>query len=335
MAGPTARTDAGPRLAAALAVLDTRIKTCLYLQMAKPFDFVLDELRAVAEPSRLRLLVILAGGEFSVTELTEVLGQSQPRVSRHLKLLCDAGLLEKFREQHWIYYRVPAEGAGRELVEQLVARIAPADPTLAADVARVEAVLEARRASGHRGGEPPAPPGNGDLAAAFADELGDRGRGALFYYGPSPTDVLGLIATRARRVVGMHTSRMEVQRARASLHSRGMSHCALQQGEARTVPHPSGEFDTAVLDRTLATQARPVEALREACRLLNAGGELLVAEDYDALAATAAGSNPLATLKGWLADAGLVCARLRPLDLDGQHLLLAVAHPGRRLPDAA
>ena len=78
--------------------------------MGETFDELLSDLRAVGEPSRLRLLAILARGEFSVTELTKVLGQSQPRVSRHLKLLCDAGLLEKFREQHWILYRVPAEG---------------------------------------------------------------------------------------------------------------------------------------------------------------------------------------------------------------------------------
>jgi ArsR family transcriptional regulator len=303
--------------------------------MGVPLDLLLDELRAVAEPSRLRLLAILAKGEFSVTELTEVLGQSQPRVSRHLKLLCDAGLLEKFREQHWIYYRVPAEGAGRELVEHLLERVDRADAVLVADAGRVEAVLEARRAPTDAARDVTGAPGHGELAAAFASELGDQGRGALFYFGPSPTDVLAVLATRARRVVGMHGSRTEVQRARASLHSRGMSHCALQQGDARTVPHVSGEFDTAVLDRTLATHARPVEVLREAARLLGSDGELLVAEDYESLAAGAGGANPLAKLKGWLADAGLVCSRLRPLDLDGQHLLLAVAHPGRVASNAA
>ena len=70
--------------------------------MVLGFQNLLDALRAVAEPSRLRLLAVLAQGEFSVTELTRIVGQSQPRVSRHLKLLGDAGLLEKFREQHWI-----------------------------------------------------------------------------------------------------------------------------------------------------------------------------------------------------------------------------------------
>jgi DNA-binding transcriptional ArsR family regulator len=297
------------------------------LKVARNFHAVLDDLRAVAEPSRLRLLVILARGEFSVTELTQVLGQSQPRVSRHLKLLCDAGLLEKFRERHWVYYRVPAAGVGREFVGELVGHIDGDDATLAADDARVQAILETRNAATGSRGSGAAQGNTIELASALADELGDRGRAALFYFGPSPTDVLAAIAPRARRVVGMHTARAEVLRARASLHARGMSHCALQQGELTSLSHPSGEFDTAVLDRALSRHDRPVDALRETARLLRSNGELIVAEDYDGLTARLGDdANPLATLKGWLAEAGLVCSRLRPLDLDGQHLLLAVAH---------
>jgi ArsR family transcriptional regulator len=297
--------------------------------MDSSFQQLVESLRASAEPSRLRLLAILARGEFSVTELTQVLGQSQPRVSRHLKLLCDAGLLEKFREQHWIYYRVPADVAARALVETLLDRIDPADPTLEADRARVETVLEDRHGiPGDPDGRRADAPDPVELTAALGGELGDRGRAALFYFGRSPGTVLQAIASRARRVVGMHGSRHEVQRARALLHARGFSHCALQQGDLRNVPHPSADFDTVVLDRALAEQARPVDALREAARLLNGGGEVIVAEDYDALVERADGANPLATLKAWLAQAGLVCGRLHPVDLDGRHIVLAVAQAG-------
>jgi DNA-binding transcriptional ArsR family regulator len=302
--------------------------------MTTSFQQLVESLRAAAEPSRLRLLAVLAKGEFSVTELTDVLAQSQPRVSRHLKLLCDAGLLEKFREQHWIYYRVPAAGDGKGLVDALLASIDPVDATLAADAARVEAVLEQRRGAGGSIAATAAISAE-ELAGALGMELGDRGRGALFYFGPSPAQVLGTIAPRARRVVGMHGSRLEVQRARALLHSRGFSHCVLQQGELANVPQPSGDFDTVVLDRALAAQARPVEALREAARLIGAAGDLIVAEDYDALAARAEGANPLAALKGWLAQAGLVCTRLHPLDLDGRHVVLAVAQAGEAVSAAA
>ncbi|HET7201808.1 MAG TPA: metalloregulator ArsR/SmtB family transcription factor [Steroidobacteraceae bacterium] len=300
------------------------------------FQHFVDSLRATAEASRLRLLAILAKGEFSVTELTQVLRQSQPRVSRHLKLLDEAGLLEKFRERHWIYYRVPADGLGREFVADLLSRVDAADPVLLVDRARVEEVLELRRTVGV------ASDGAGansevatELAPMIAAELGDRGRGALFYFGEAPAVVLGALASRARRVVGMHSSRFEVQRARALLHSRGFSHCLLQQGDLASVPHPTGDFDTVVLDRALASQAGPIEALREAARLINGAGELIVAEDYDALAARTEGANPLTTLKGWLAQAGLVCTRLRPLDLDGRHVVLAVAQAGGAVSAAA
>ena len=297
-------------------------------------DTVLAALRAVGERTRLRIIALLERGELTVSELTHVLGQSQPRVSRHLKLLCDAGLLEKFREQHWIYYRVPAAGEGKGLVDALLARIDPADATLAADAARVEAVLEQRRGAGGATAATAAISAE-ELAGALGRELGDAGRGALFYCGPSPAQVLATIASRARRVVGMHGSRLEVQRARALLHSRGFSHCVLQQGELANVPQASGDFDTVVLDRALAAQARPLEALREAARLISAAGEMIVAEDYDALAARAEGANPLAALKGWLAQAGLVCTRLHPLDLDGRHVVLAVAQAGGAVSAAA
>ena len=303
--------------------------------MGPVFHDVIDHLRAAAEPSRLRLLAVLARGEFSVTELTRIVGQSQPRVSRHLKVLGDAGLLEKFREQHWIYYRVPAEGSGRAFVDAVLARIVPDDTLLEADRLRVGAVLAERQAPTGGDASHDRPAAAIELAAALAGELGDRGRGALFYIGPAPGLVLESIATRARRVVGMHESRVELQRARARLHARGLSHCVLQQGTLESVPHAAGEFETVVLDRVLSAQARPVDALREAARLLDVHGELIAAEDYEALAARASGSHPLATLKAWLADAGLVCARLHPVDLDGRHVVLAVAQPGAAVAAAA
>ena len=80
--------------------------------MSEPFPLVLNALRAIAEPTRLRLVELLTHGELTVGEICAVLDQSQPRISRHLKLLCDAGLLDRFREEHWVYYRVPLSGAG-------------------------------------------------------------------------------------------------------------------------------------------------------------------------------------------------------------------------------
>jgi ArsR family transcriptional regulator len=291
--------------------------------MAGSFDTALLRLRAAAEPTRLRLLAILSRGEFSVSELTAILGQSQPRVSRHLKLLDDCGLLERFREQHWIYYRVAGETDGGRLVRELLGALDTSDPVLAGDDERLRRVLEDRaaRPADDPAGARPAE----DLVPLLTAELGEGGHSSLLYFGQAPHEVLTGLGRRARRVVGMNPSRRIVQRARGVLHSAGMNHCVLQQGELTALPQPSGAFDIVVVDRVLEDAARPAEALREAARVLRAGGRLVLVEDFEALERRTTDSNPLALLRAWLAEAGLACERLRPCDVSGAHLLLAVA----------
>ncbi len=293
--------------------------------MAQSFDTLLPRLRAIAEPSRLRLLAILARGEFSVSELTGILGQSQPRVSRHLKVLDDAGLLERFREQHWMYYRVAGDAEAGGLARELLTRLDPDDPALAGDEQRLRRVLEERARPDASGAVAAVRAPREELAPLVAAELGDLGMAALFYFGCAPDELLPALAQRARRVVGMNPSRQLVQRARALLHSAAMTHCVLQQGDLAAVPQPSQSFDVAILDRVLADASRPVDGLREAMRLLRPGGRVIVIDDFDALERRAADDHALALLRAWFADAGLVCARLRPCDVSGAHLLLAAA----------
>lgn len=293
--------------------------------MADSFDTLLPRLRAIAEPSRLRLLAVLARGEFSVSELTEILGQSQPRVSRHLKLLDDCGLLERFREQHWIYYRVPVGAGGGQLARLLLEQLDADDPMLMGDRERVQRVLAVRGGRGVAGGSDSAATSADELVPLVAGELGEQGLETLLYFGQAPDAVLAGLGSRARRVVGMNASRDVVQRARAMLHSAGLNHCVLQQGELTALPQPAQSFDVVLLDRVLARAERPAAALQEAARVLRSGGRVVLVEDFDALERRAPDANPLALLRGWLADAGLACGRLRPFDVSGAHLLLAAA----------
>jgi ArsR family transcriptional regulator len=293
--------------------------------MAESFDNLLPRLRAIAEPSRLRLLAVLARGEFSVSELTEILGQSQPRVSRHLKLLDDCGLLERFREQHWIYYRVAGGTEGGRLARLMLEQLDADDRTLVGDFERVHRVLAVRGGPGVVGGEAAAATPAAELAPLLAGELGEQGIEALLYYGRAPDEVLAGIGSRARRVVGMNPSRHLVQRARAVLHSLGLNHCVLQQGELAALPHPSRSFDVVLIDRVLSTAQRPAEGLHEAARVLRPGGRIILIEEFEALERRTPDTNPLALMRGWLADAGLACDRLRPFDVSGAHLLLAAA----------
>ena len=109
-------------------------------------------LRAAGEHTRLRILALCARGELSVSELTRILGQSQPRVSRHLKVLRDAGLLHRYREQHWVYHRVPLTGPGARIARSVLVMLSEDDPQLVLDRRRLESVLDGRaeHRHGHR-----------------------------------------------------------------------------------------------------------------------------------------------------------------------------------------
>src|SRR5436853_4842069 len=107
-------------------------------------DELLAALRAAAESTRLRLLILCARGELTVSELAQILGQSQPRVSRHLKLLCEAGLLDRFREGSWVFYRLSAGSPGSALARHLVAACGESDETVALDLQRLAAIKRQR-----------------------------------------------------------------------------------------------------------------------------------------------------------------------------------------------
>jgi DNA-binding transcriptional ArsR family regulator/precorrin-6B methylase 2 len=282
-------------------------------------------LRAAAEPTRLRLLALLARAELTVGEICEVIGQSQPRVSRHLKLLCDAGLLDRFREQHWVYYRAPASGSERGTVQQLLAMVRDDDDVLRRDCKRMEQVIRerARRAADQL------PAGSRIAASSEVDsiilsELADEPIGVLLDVGTGSGHLLELLGAKATRAVGIDISSDALRLARTNVHGAGLSHCELQHGDMYDLPFAGPLFDTATVDRILATARRPAAALSEIARTLKNGGRTVVIEDFDAL--TAAGAvNPIATLREWFARAGLECERVHPVDIEDAHLLVALA----------
>ena len=285
-------------------------------------------LRAAAEPTRLRLLALLARAELTVGEICDVIGQSQPRVSRHLKLLCDADLLDRFREQLWVYYRVPASGAARETVAQLLALVDENDDVLRRDRRRMEEVIaeRSRRAADELAGER-ASETSEVIDATVLEELAAEPIGALLDVGTGSGHILKLLGAKATRAVGIDISSDALKVARTKVHSAGLSHCELQRGDMYDLPFAAPLFDTAVAERVLAEAERPVLALAEICRTLKHGGRAIVIEDFDALSAASA-TNPIATLREWFGKAGLEISRVRPVDTEAGHLLLAI---GRRL----
>ena len=294
--------------------------------MKLPLEQYVHLLRSAAEPTRLRILALLATAELSVSDIAAVLGQSQPRVSRHLKVLCDAGLLSRSREQHWIYYRLADTGAGAEFVRSMLDSLDPADPALALDIERSGArrVRREIEAATPSAAAPDTWQESGELGAVLGTELGDAPVDALLYAGNAPVAVVPALSSRVNRTVVLFTSREDLGRARMRLDGRGPARAELRLGDPRSLPFAAASFDAVIIDRI---DDPDLAELREAARVLRPAGRLIVIDDYDRLEERAAGANPLTASRDRLARAGLSCTRLRPLDLDSARLLLAIAAP--------
>jgi ArsR family transcriptional regulator len=245
---------------------------------------LLASLRAAAEPTRLRLLALAARGAFCVMEFTEILGQSQPRLSRHLKLLCDCGLLDRVREGANVWFALPTGDDGA-LPRELVARLPADDPILEADRRQAARVLAERariasesfRQKGADWDEMRAL----DLPAhAVEDALlglipaGPEGR--LLDIGTGTGRVLELLAPRVRQALGIDASKAMLALARSRLSEPGFVHCAVRLADMYRLPLADHSFDTVVLQMVLHHAEDPAGAVREAARVLAPGGTLLV-----------------------------------------------------------
>lgn len=248
---------------------------------------LLQGLRAAAEPTRLRVLVLCAHGELSVSDLTQILGQSQPRVSRHLKLLCDAGLLDRHREGTFAYFRLADRGPGAHLARTLADLVDAEDPLMMADLSRLEGIKQTRaeRAAAyfrdnaaewdhvrslHIDEE--------QVEAAIENLLPDGPVDTLVDLGTGTGRMLVIAADRANRAVGIDWSREMLAVARAALDRHGLRNCQVRHGDITALPVPTGSADIALMHQVLHYLEEPALALAEAARVLKPGGYLIVAD---------------------------------------------------------
>ncbi|MGE5514623.1 MAG: ArsR/SmtB family transcription factor [Bacteroidota bacterium] len=301
-------------------------------------EAVLTGLRAAAEPTRLRLLSLLSQGDLTVSELTHILGQSQPRVSRHLKLMCEAGLLDRFPEGAWVFYRVAARGAGAALAQALLDLLPGDDPVLALDQQRLEAVRAARATKAQdyftenaerwdeiRGLHVD----DREVERALVAAIAGRTVHDLVDMGTGTGRVLEVLAPHVERGIGVDLSREMLAVARANLERASLRHCMVRQGDITQLPLPAAAADMVTIHQVLHYAVDPAAVVAEAARVLQPGG-LLVVVDFaphqlealrDEHAHRRLGFSDT-EVAGWLRAAGLEPGPVTRLP--GQHLTVVL-----------
>jgi ArsR family transcriptional regulator len=244
-------------------------------------------LRAAGEVTRLRLLALLAEGEHSVKDLTEILGQSQPRVSRHLKLLADAGLVTRNAEGAWAYYRLADEAAAADLGRWLVERLDAGDAERERDRLRLGAVRAAQQAQAAAYFAKVAPSWDElrqlhvpeeAVEAAILETLEGRVVDLLIDLGTGTGRMLELLRGHYRRAVGIDASREMIAVARAKLAAANIGNAQVRLGDIADLDGNLGEADVIVIHQVLHYFDDPGRAIFQAAQALKPGGELLIVD---------------------------------------------------------
>jgi len=300
-------------------------------------------MKAAGESSRMRLLALCSQRDLSVTDLAQALGQSEPRVSRHLKILCEAGLLERLRQGQWVHYRVTQSATAASFVQGLFALIDQTDPVLARDRDRARQRPLAEQASAPQHGEPLSRP---DVARSFESRLGralggfveslqpSSPPGRALVVGVEHLELLESAAANSVECTAIAHSRRAAQSARAFAERRGFSCRVLLAASTegfteRDIARTGQSFDSVFLNHLAAPSNEFAGMLSSGKRALAPSGRLWIFERYEALESTREKvvQHPLAKLRKLLGDVGFFCERVSPIEADGEHVLAAVAVP--------
>ena len=292
----------------------------------------LDIFRAQADPTRLRILALLRAMELSIGELAQVLGQSQPRVSRHVKILADSGIAQRRKEGSWVFLGLGDKARMAPLLAAIDSWSGPEqnDGWAVADMARLAAVRGERARAAEEYFNAHAAEwdemrslhvAESQVEAAIRASLGAAPIRRLVDIGTGTGRMIELFGETAQSVIGIDRSPEMLRLARAKLARAGLEHVDLRQGDFHALPLPGACADTVIIHQVLHYAQQPETALAEAARLLAPGGRLLVVDfgphEKEELrtrhAHTRLGFTD-AQIAGWFTSAGLESTPPQPLE---------------------
>ena len=249
---------------------------------------VVELFQALADPSRLRILGLLRTMELSVGELAQVLGQSQPRVSRHVRILADSGLIERHKEGSWVFLRLNRSQTAEALFELLEARAdSAADTLFEGDRIRLAAVRSVRAEAAERYFASLADRWDSirslhvpetRVEHAIEQALGCESLGRLIDIGTGTGRMIELLGPRAAESIGIDRSYEMLRVARVKLDRAGIAGASLRQGDMYALPLGDGSADNVILHQVLHYAQSPATAIAEAARILRPGGQLLIVD---------------------------------------------------------
>ena len=251
------------------------------------FSAVNAALKAAGEATRLRVLVLLSEAELTVSDLKQILRQSQPRISRHLRLLVEAGLIERFREGSWAFFRLAESGGAAELARTLIGRLDPADPAIVRDRERLIAVRQSRAASAQAYFRAHAAEWDrirklhvtdAAVEGAITEALTGKPFRAMLDLGTGTGRILELFGPKVERGLGIDLSLDMLALARARIERAGLKNCSVRQGDIYDLALPPASFDVVVIHQVLHFLDDGARAIREAARVLEPAGRLLVVD---------------------------------------------------------
>ncbi|WP_421787595.1 ArsR/SmtB family transcription factor [Hyphobacterium sp.] len=250
-------------------------------------DDLVVQLKALAEPTRLRIASLLARGELTVSELVQVLGQSQPRVSRHLKLLTDAHLVERLPEGAYVFYRLVAGGPGHRLAGVIGELAPPDDPVLKRDLDRLDAVKAARAAAAEAYFKRAAEDwdriralhlSEDEVEAAMRDAAGSGPFDLMIDVGVGTGRILEVFADRVGEGIGVDVNHAMLNVARLNLERAGLTEASVRKADVSALPFDDHVADLVTVHQVLHYLDDPAIAIAECARVLKPGGVLLIAD---------------------------------------------------------